>query len=720
MKGAARICAALVAASLIAFAPAPAYAAEQLEEVASVPEEAYAAPYDAAASSADEAPIVRVGLLQYPGYAYVNDGVWLGVDAELIQNIAQHAGFRAEIVSIDSSTQMLERLDDGSIDVAADILKVDDRERNYLFSEREQGNVSSAIAVRPDDGRWAYGDIDQVSRMSIAVQNGSAVVSTFEQWCASHQLTPTIVGCDGTDAALTALRDGKVDGAILSASASEGFSTIQQFTPQPYYFAFRQSDVALKNKVDAAVDQILAADPEYKQSLLTKYNQGGASHTSFALTANERDYVSAHPVLTVAVLQDDAPFYYTDASGAAVGILPDYYQLIAQQTGFAFNFKVYASQDEAVAAVATGSADILGMYSGGLPYASNSNLRLSRAYATAGTAMVTRAGVDAGSVRTVAVKERSRTAIAHLLGDDYAGTLVGYETAQECFDALSSGKVDAVVTGIPSATWLINQANSASYSLSVRTDDTMEMCAAVAYGNSTLGSILDKAIYVTDPNYNGIVARDTLTQSDWRTFIARIPSSVIALITCVLVLLIAALVYAIFALMRRQRERVAVQASKAEADRLATAASAEAAFNRERTRFFSTVSHDMRTPLNGIMGFADLAQKTDDQERKDDYIDKIKVSSDMLLALVNDVLMVSRLDSGKQLGTPTATQIPAFFDRLVVPIQESAEMKGVKFVQDATAVEACTVIMDRLALQKILLNLLSNAVKFTPADGTVS
>ncbi|WP_178139530.1 ATP-binding protein [Selenomonas ruminantium] len=141
--------------------------------------------------------------------------------------------------------------------------------------------------------------------------------------------------------------------------------------------------------------------------------------------------------------------------------------------------------------------------------------------------------------------------------------------------------------------------------------------------------------------------------------------------------------------------------------------------NRAKTVFLSNVSHDMRTPLNGILGIAELASKTDDIEQIRTYLQKIMTAGSLLKDLINDTLELSRIGSGKKQLDLEVVDADCMLERLITAIRSSAEQKKVNFHVGLALSELGFVQVDRLKLSKVLLNLLSNAVKFTPEGGDV-
>ena len=143
--------------------------------------------------------------------------------------------------------------------------------------------------------------------------------------------------------------------------------------------------------------------------------------------------------------------------------------------------------------------------------------------------------------------------------------------------------------------------------------------------------------------------------------------------------------------------------------------------NRAKTTFLNNMSHDIRTPMNAIIGFTALAAShLDDRELVADYLSRITVSSQHLLSLINDVLDMSRIESGKMTLEESTVHLPELIRDLEAILQPGVEEKKLSLAVDASGIEHPDIIVDRLRLNQILLNILSNAVKFTPAGGSIS
>lgn len=139
-----------------------------------------------------------------------------------------------------------------------------------------------------------------------------------------------------------------------------------------------------------------------------------------------------------------------------------------------------------------------------------------------------------------------------------------------------------------------------------------------------------------------------------------------------------------------------------------------------KSEFLSNMSHDLRTPLNGILGFADIGARAVEKEQKQEAFEKIMLSGSLLLDLVNDTLELSRIESGKITLEPEIVESENLCRSILISIGHLASEKGITFVADTDKFPRGKVYVDRLKLQKVVLNLLSNAVKYTPKGGTVT
>jgi len=662
--------------------------------------------------------IIHVGLIDLQGYASENaDGTFTGANVEFTYKIAQYANLNIQIKLFKSGKEALDELDQGTIDIMCNVLKTQDREEKYLFTDREIGSLPMSIFAREDDSRFSYNNTSQINEMIIGAESGTKVKDYFNDWCQNHGIAPVIKEYNSLLEIENAINAKEIDAGIYGALSVDGYRTLGTFASQPYYFALQKKDYVLKNQIDDAMGTILSEDPLYRNKLINKY----VSHIEYemeALTKEEKAYILAKPEVKVAVLENDAP-YYSREDNKDIGVVPDLYQKIAVLTGLHFTYQVCSSEEEALEAVKNGTADVLGMYSDGQISAYNKGLRVTTPYADVDAVLVTHSGVSANNIKKIAVKKRTITAIQTGIGADLNADFVGYNSGPECFEALKEGAVDGMICGQPSANWLINQSNVSSYSITTIASGALEISGALAYDNSMLCSILSKAVNSTSYSFNELVTNNTLPSDDLMAAVTRVSPSVLLTISCVLIAMVISLIWALTLLIRHQKEKNVLMQMKAENERREIELAAAEKQTEDKNRFFSNISHDMRTPLNAIIGFSDIASQNAVSPATIEYLAKIKTSGQLLNDLINDTLTISKVNSGKMMLQEKPTDTNDIFDAVYCTIQEMASKKNISFTLDRSECRERTIMVDSLNLEKILLNLLTNAVKYTNEGGWV-
>jgi signal transduction histidine kinase/ActR/RegA family two-component response regulator len=668
-------------------------------------------------------PPVKVGYIFDGDYMYKdNAGAYRGYEVEFLYEIAQNAGWGdITYVDVHNSTAALPALQSGQVDILMGMSKTPERARTFLFSAKPMVTTYMTLMVRPDEDRYTFGNLPSFQNMSTAVLQGSNVRQITEAWCRDNNLTLNFKEYASNQLALQALQAGQVDAMVIGgAYAMNKTRTIAQFSPEDSYFMLAPGRSDLKEQLDRAMEEILVQNPLYESNLNNKYFgrvQGGVP----LLTQAEKDYITAHKVVRVATQKENPPFTLTGDNGALGGVLPAYYARLSQLSGFTFKMQPYATFEDAMQAVQNNEADVLAVYHNNIFDARSHGFSTTNAFATLNMTELTRKGTQ--TIRTIAVPSRDINIVkSKRQGSSLSAELKGYDSAATGFEALKNGSVDALVCEMPAATWILNNARISGYNLVARPEYTWEATAAVRNSDLVLRSILNKTIKAAGANaFIEILDSQSLQQQQVLTgLVDRIPTTLMAGIASASIIALILVLLAVVVLLRRAKEERRLAAVQVAADKRASELAAVAQANEARNNFFANISHDMRTPLNGILGFTGLAASTTDANLIQDYLHKISISGHLLLDLVNDILTLSRLGTGKLVLTPEPVQLSELLDYITIPIKAAADAKKVNFVLDQSGAQNLVLLADRVNVQKIFLNLLSNAVKFTPAGGTVT
>ena len=662
---------------------------------------------------------VRVAYVYDGDYMYKTpQGEYKGYEVEYIYSLAQEANWQISFKDCHDSETSLADLKNNEVDILIGMAKTPEREKQYLFSDKKMVTSYMTLMVRPDDERYTFGDLVSLQNITTACRRGSVVINIYLDWCAQNNIKPNLLLFDNYKDALQALLDKKADSIVVGGVyALDNTRPVAQFSPADSYFMLAPNRMDIKRQLDAANDQLLVQNPLYEMSLFDKYFGKVQSNTPL-FTPREKAYIKDAPTIKVAMLNNVPPYSYKGKDGSLQGVVLEYYKKLGAISGLKFAFQSYADFPTALAAVENKQADVLALYQQDIISAFHDNLILTLPYNTLNLAQVTKNG------RT----KRPKLALAQINDDVLAAArkklnlseVTMLPSVAGCFAALRDGQVDGVLCDMQTAIWFINSDRLDEYSLVSIPSRAWQVYSAMNSDKALLRSVLNKSILVSGDIFGNLLMQQNIQQQTGLLAVFnRIPRnwalaiSFLSLISLILVLA------AFWIIWHRHKAEESLAKEKAEAEKREAALQAETQANLAKFNFFSNLSHDMRTPLNGIIGFTDLALHEQNNANIPDYLEKIGISGHLMLDLVNDMLTVSRLENGKLSLNIAPITLFELFRQITVPVEVIAANVGVKFSFAKVGVEDCTILADKLNVQKIFLNLISNSLKFTEAGKKV-
>ena len=660
---------------------------------------------------------VTVGVILSENYTFYDEnGILRGFPVDVAYEIGQRAELEVSFKVFETPGEATTALQDNEISMVVDYAKTAEREANFIFSDYSLMYQSITAYVVSGSNILYNGETSQLQGLKFGILKGAVTIEKFLAWCDERDFIPNLTQYNSSATLDQAITAGEVDVGIVGNYAPHGFATLFHFSPTYSYIMFNKDGQAIKAKVDYAIANIVADNPTMFENIYFKYlgtTDSGEHYSSAAEVA----YLELHPILKVAVIKDDEPFFHLDRAGNPDGIIPAYYDYLAKKLGITFKYVTYASQTDVINAVKNGDADIVGIYGNDIVDATNQGLLKTNSYTDLSGAMITRAGYD-GTVNTAAVVQRRLQMVASSLNDKSIN-LIAYTNNDACYQALMEGKVDAIYSSIAVATWQINQHSSQRLSITSVGWLQFPVSGAVAVGNNDLLNILNDVTMGTEDELQSAIANETVADDTLLTLFARLPVAWTVTYFAITVIIGFLLIIAIILLVRRQKEKNALLTTKAQNEREEIRLNEMMKSTDERNQFFANISHDMRTPLNAIIGFADLAEHEENSPLVKDYLSRIHSSGELLLNLINDSLTISKINSGKLILNNEVFNNRQMVEQIVTAIRPMAESKHITFIVDDTNCPARDLIGDQLNLQKIILNLLTNAVKYTPEGGTV-
>ena len=294
-------------------------------------------------------------------------------------------------------------------------------------------------------------------------------------------------------------------------------------------------------------------------------------------------------------------------------------------------------------------------------------------------------------------------------------------TRQEMMEAVRKGKADAAFVYYYMAQAFVNSdtTGTLTYTLLEQPTYTYRMVIS-STENHALAGILTKAMYAMPQNLvEDIAARYTTYKAADLTFVDWIRLHPVVTVWVLLIFGWLLTTMAVIA-MRLSARKKTQKAAQETAEKMAELAEHAQAANKAKTAFLSHMSHDMRTPMNAIMGFTGIAMKKNPSDEVKNCLEKIDESSEYLLSLINDVLDLTRVESGKVKYNPVPADLKSITDSALDITKGFLTNRDISFKIQREEAKIPNVLVDPVRLRDVLVNILSNAVKFTPDGGTIT
>ena len=681
-------------------------------------------PVKAAAETAS-AKVVRVGSFE-DTFNYVNEkGARKGYGYELLETLSGYTGWQFEYVTCDWS-DCFEKLENGEIDIMGGISYTEDRAEKMLFSDEPMGEEKYYLYADLSRADISASDFKTLNGKKIGVLMGTEPEVMLAEWEEKYGLKTEHVNISNNEDVKQKLANHEIDCFVSleeSFWAERGISTITRVGESGIYYAINKNRPDIKEELDDAMRALDEAVPFYTADLYKRYFS--MDYTPI-LTGEEKAWLRKHGAIRMGFLASDSGVSTFDpATGEFTGVITDYIQFAADCLGnqeLEFQLVGYDSKEAELDALKSGEIDMI--------FHCDQNPNLAEEYHFACTnttwtsnlmAVTNKQHFNENNVNRIAVPQNKLSLKKYLAFYYPQWEIVDCDTQEDAARLVKDGQADCFVTGISS-----ENKYSKKYSFySVPLVNPVRSCFAVNSGNRSLLSILNKTIKAMPVNmlagalamYKSSARKVTLSDFIKDNFFKVMLISSIAVAVVLLTILM---------LLQKARKAEAA-ARKAASDtqelnaKLQVAVEKAETANRAKSTFLSNMSHDIRTPMNAIIGFTTLAlSNIDDTDRVKDYLAKTLASSNHLLSLINDVLDMSRIESGKIHLEEVEVNLSDVLHDLKTIVSGQIYAKQLELYMDAIDVTDEDVYCDKTRLNQILLNLLSNAIKFTPAGGTVS
>ena len=694
---------------------------EDRASVSSSPEEAPT--LETSPSASDMYVNVRAAWYEDSYHITNPDGGRSGYGYEYEQAVASYTGWDYIYVK-DDWTALFEKLENGQIDIMSAISYTDERAEHMLFSERPMGVERYYLYVNLADSGISPTKLSSLNGKRIAVMEKTVQYTQYCDWEKQHNITTIHVPVDSIDEAKALFAAHKLDGVVSTETsiwADAGLTAIIDTGSSDIYFGISKQRPDLKEKLDAAMRSMESDKPFYANELYKRYI---ATQTLSPLTMEEKDWLAEHGSIRIGYLRYDPGFSVEDPkTGQVTGVLNDYILHATNCLDESIHFETvgFDTLQAELSAVQSGTIDMVFHVSQNPYYAERNGVSMSNTVLSIPLAVVTaQDAFNESMANTIAIVKNDAQAKWYISNNYPFRVIAKYDSYEEAEAAVGRGDVDGML--IRSA-WAMQYVNDKKLH-SVYLTQAGDVSFAVDRGNHVLNSILNKTLKTMQRTkltgavsmYEDVTKKVTLLDFV-KDNLLQVTVSCLSSFILILAVILGFLRNARLAAARAERLNAKLQESEQELKHALT--QAESA-NAAKTTFLNNMSHDIRTPMNAIIGFTELASaQLEHPEKVRDYLGKIGMSSEHLLSLINDVLDMSRIESGKVTLQEKPLHLPCLMEDLSTMIRPSLEEKQIDFLMELQDVQEENVLADQLRLTQILLNLLSNAVKYNRMNGSI-
>ena len=668
-----------------------------------------------------EGKVVRVGSFEDTFNFIDQNGVRRGYGYELMQKIAGYTGWTFEYVTCDWSN-CFEKLENGEIDIMGDISYTDERAEKMLYSDMPMGEEKYILYADLEASGIRPSDLSTINGRHVGALLGSKTEMMLTAWEKKHGIETTHSNTPNFDEVNRKLAAHEIDCFVSLEQPfwkERGISRIDMIGKSDIYFVINKNRADIKKELDEGMRQLEEDDPFFLADL---YKQYFSFDIKPVLTGEEQNWVNEHGAIRIGYLKDEPGISVKDpVTGKKGGVLYDYMEYADDCLGNQqLDFEPIEMESRAALreALQTGKIDMIFTVS-------NPNAGEEKGIAFTNTAwtynlfaVTEKKPFEEMAANRVAILKDNLPVRRQIEYYYPQWTIIPCRSVEEARNKTVRGEADCFVTGARQAVKYTER--NALYSIPL--SRPLEISFGVKSGQPQLLAVLNKTLkampigmlsssFSMHENAKHKVTLEDYIKDNLLLFSASF-------------LLVTLLILSIFILLlqkARKAERAARSAAGKAKDlneKLQIAVEKAEGANRAKTNFLNNMSHDIRTPMNAILGYNRLMRKKLTDPQLIDYQRKIEQSGSLLLSIINHVLDMARIESGKSKLDENAEVLGMIFDEAYGVFASEAAKKEIR-MKKTIAVEHRSLICDGTKIREIFVNLISNAVKYTPRGGSV-
>lgn len=659
-----------------------------------------------AADSGQQVKTVRVGwLVNNKSFQEGTPGERLsGWGYDYLQTLSYYTpGWQYEYVS-GTFAELMDMLEAGEIDLMPNISYSEERAQKLLFSSDPEGTERYYIYAKPDRDDLAKGDPRALQGLTIGCNPGAMQTFVGQQWLVNEGITCTYKEISTGNALFDALADGEVDAVIMNDTiSSPDASPMFYVGSSDYYFAVPKSRPDLMNDINAAMTAIARVNPRYNDEVKANYSAQNSGSSS--LTGPERSWLKANDnTITIGYLKNKLPYCTQNDDGEMEGSLASLATTLHDKFGITVATVAFSNNEQMTKALSTGTIDVALPLFRDYWLAEQAGVILSNPMGTVSLAAIhssSNLNSDLKNIACTADAIVNRFELENLFPD---AKVTEYPNDNEAREALNKGEASCIIVPSTRLKTIRDTYDIEDFQTQELTD-TAQLSCLISRGKPVLLGIINKGIVNAGESLSASSYSPTsysAQESDAFRLLYRNRIVIAAVVICIL---LTGIVILVWSLHRAQKEQQKADAA-----------------NAAKTAFLTRMSHDIRTPLNGILGLIEIEELKDgDMQAARESRAKARVAANHLLSLINDILEMGKIEDRKLTLEHAPFNLKELCDDTLVLCKLRASDNGIT-MQDNSLPYATGPYMigSPTHIRQIMINLLDNSIKYNKRGGSVT
>lgn len=659
-----------------------------------------------AADSDQQVKTVRVGwLVNNKGFQEGTPGERLsGWGYEYLQTLSYYTkGWQYEYVS-GTFSELMDMLEAGEIDLMPNISYSPEREQKLLFSSNPEGTERYYIYAKPDRDDLAKGDPQALQGLTIGCNSGVMQTIVGQQWLADEGVTCTYKEIDTGSALFEALADGEVDAVIMNDTiSSPDASPMFYVGSSDYYFAVPKSRPDLMNDINAAMTAIARVNPRYNDEVKSSYSAQNSGSSS--LTGTETSWLKASGnTITLGYLKNQLPYCTQNGDGEMEGSLASLATTLHDKFGITVTTVAISNNQQMLKALSNGTIDVALPLFRDYWLAEQKGVIQSNPMGTVSLTAIHSSNNLNSDLKKIACTQDAIVNHSELESLFPDATITDYPNGNEALEALNKGEARCIIVPSTRLKTIRDTYNIEDFQTQELTDAAQLSCL-ISRGKPELLGIINKGIVNAGESLSASSYSPTsysAQESDAFRLLYRNRIVIAAVVICIL---LTGIVILVWSLHRAQKEQQKADAA-----------------NAAKTAFLTHMSHDIRTPLNGILGLIEIEElKEGDIQVARESRAKARVAANHLLSLINDILEMGKIEDRKLTLEHAPFNLKELCDDTLVLCKLRASSNAIT-MQDNSLPYATGPYMigSPTHIRQIMINLLDNSIKYNKHGGSVT